>query len=76
MSTHAGRRQTALTFDAEVHEQGRVEVYVPLSPGSRVTVFVITQEDDLAADLTQAAESSLDFWDNSWDEEWDRAEPG
>jgi hypothetical protein len=35
--------QTALKYDLEVKEEGRVELQVPFSPGVRITVFVIEE---------------------------------
>ncbi len=67
--------QTALKYDVEVDEDGRVELQVPFPGGARVTVFVIRESDEGDfTDLVKAAESSLDFWDNAWDDEdWDDA---
>ena len=59
--------QAALKYDAEVAEDGRVELIVPLSPGTRITVFVVEEIEDVSYDLTEAAQSSLAFWDNPWD---------
>jgi hypothetical protein len=65
--------QTALKYEVEVSDEGRVELTVPFSPGARVVVFVI-ESDNHAADLVSAAQSSLDFWDNSYDDEdWNNA---
>jgi hypothetical protein len=65
--------QSALKYEAEVNDAGRVELSVPFAPGARVVVFVI-EADDLTADLTLAAHSSLDFWDNRLDDEdWNNA---
>ena len=69
--------QTALKYDAEVAEDGRVELIVPLSPGTRITVFVVEEIEDVVYDLTQAAQSSLAFWDNPWDnEDWNNDTTG
>jgi hypothetical protein len=66
--------QDALKYDVEVREEGRVELIVPLAPGTRVVVFVIEDTDDTLTDLTGAAESSLAFWDNALDDEnWNAA---
>lgn len=59
----------ALTCQATIGEAGRVELTVPLSPGTRVTVFVIEEPSDTFDDLLQAAWSSLAFWDNPYDDE-------
>ena len=66
--------QAALKYEAEVNDDGRIEVQVPFSPGARVTVFVIEQATDGPDDLVVAAASSLGFWDNSLDDErWNEA---
>lgn len=55
--------QTALKYDAEVTENGLVELNVPFPPGAHVTVFVV-----------EAGESSLGFWNNPLDDEnWNDA---
>ncbi len=61
--------QTALKYDVEVLEEGRVELRVPFPPGAHVTVFVIEEPADMFDDLLLAAESSLGFWDNPLDDE-------
>jgi len=64
---------TALEYDAEVLQDGRLELTVPLPPGARVAVFVIEKSDEFK-DLALASQSSLDFWNNSWDDEdWNNA---
>jgi len=66
--------QTALKYDVEVKDDGRVELTVPFPPGAHVIVFVIEAADDSLADLLLAAQSSLDFWDNPFDDEdWNNA---
>lgn len=52
---------TALKYEVEVQDQGRVEFSVPFAPGKRVLVFVIGESDDDFSDLVLAAQSSLDF---------------
>ena len=66
--------QTALKYEVEVRDQGRVEVHVPFAPGARVIVFVIPEPQETFNDLLAAAESSLAFWDNPLDDEdWNDA---
>lgn len=66
--------QAALKYEVEVQEHGRVEVTVPFSPGARVAVFVIEEPLEPWGDLVSAAQSSLDFWDNPYDDEdWNDA---
>jgi hypothetical protein len=65
--------QTALKYDVEVKEHGRVELNVPFPAGVHVTVFVI-ESGDTFSDLLAASESSLDFWNNPFDDEdWNNA---
>ncbi len=65
--------QTALKYEVEVLEEGRVELQVPFPPGAHVTIFVIKESGDTFGDLLAAAQSSLDFWDNPFDDEdWNR----
>jgi hypothetical protein len=66
--------QTALKYEVEVRDQGRIEVQVPFAPGVRVVVFVIPEPQEIFSDLTAAAQSSLAFWDNPLDDEdWNNA---
>jgi hypothetical protein len=76
MSRDATTPQTALKFDAEVQEHGKLELTVPFSAGARVAVFVV-EKPDAFNDLLSAAQSSLGFWDNPYDDEdWNNATPG
>lgn len=69
--------RTALKYDVKVAANGKVELAVPLSPGTRITVFVVEEIEDVIYDLTQAAQSSLAFWDNPWDEkDWNNDTTG
>lgn len=66
--------QTALKYEVEVMEEGRVELHVPFPHGARIVVFVIEETGESFDDLLAAAQSSLDFWDNSFDDEdWNHA---
>ncbi|HRJ42451.1 MAG: hypothetical protein KJZ86_23165 [Caldilineaceae bacterium] len=66
--------QTAFKYDATVSADGQVILPVPLRPGARVMVFVMEDQTDLFDDLLAAAQSSLGFWDNAFDdEEWNDA---
>ncbi len=66
--------QTALKYNLEVMQEGRVELHVPFPPGARITVFVVAESAERFDDLLSAAESSLDFWDNQFDDEdWNNA---
>jgi hypothetical protein len=65
---------TALKLEAEVDADGHIDLRVPLPEETRVTVFVIQDPVDDFEELVRAAESSLDFWDNPYDDEgWNRA---
>lgn len=64
-------QQTALKYDVQVLENGHVELPVPFPAGAHLIVFIL-QADDSFDDLLMASASSLDFWNNPWDdEEWD-----
>jgi len=77
MPQHTNIPQTALKYEVEVLEHGRVELTVPFSPGARVAVFVIEEPPDALDDLVSAAQSNLDFWDNPYDDEdWNNAAAG
>ena len=68
--------QSAIKYEFEVREHGRVEFQVPFAPGERVIVFVIREEsvEDTFDNLLSAAASSLGFWDNAYDDEdWNDA---
>ncbi len=65
--------QTALKYDVELKEPGRLELDVPFPAGTHVTVFVI-ESGDTFDDLLMASASSLDFWNNPIDDEdWNNA---
>ena len=69
MQATAVMPQTALKYEVEVHEPGRIELDVPFAAGSRLLIFVIQDITDSFSDLVSAAQSSLDFWDNPLDDE-------
>lgn len=69
--------QAALRYDVTVSADGQVILPVPLQPGARVMVFVMEDQADPFDDLLAAAQSSLGFWDNAFDdEEWNDAGSG
>ena len=69
MSSHP-----TLRFELEVPADGRLEVAVPLPAGSHVTVLVVESSPEEPDDLVSAAASSLEFWDNPYDDEdWNSA---
>jgi hypothetical protein len=62
--------QTALKYDLEVTQNGRVELPVPFQVGAHLTVFVISEQaSDNFDELLAASQSRLDFWDNPFDDE-------
>jgi hypothetical protein len=64
--------QQAFTFETNVGPSGKVEVNLPLPPGTPVEVIVLSSEGE--DDLLRAASTSTDFWDNPWDDEdWNNA---
>jgi len=66
--------QSAYRFETHVLPDGKVDVKVPMAPGTRVEVLVRTPTADEFNDLAQAATSSLEFWDNPADDEaWNNA---
>jgi len=66
--------KNALKYDATVSAEGQVTLPVPFPPGARIVVFVIEEMLDIFDDLLSAAQSSLDFWDNPFDDEdWNNA---
>jgi len=67
-------QQSALKYDTQVKDGGRVELDVPLAPGAQVTVFVIESPNETVQVLLLASQSSLEFWDNALDDEdWNDA---
>ena len=65
--------ETAFKCDTEVQDGGIVELSVPFPPGAHVVVLVIERTDGFA-DLLSASETTLDFWDNAFDDEdWNDA---
>ena len=74
MSQVAQFPQKALKYEAEVREDGLVELRIPFLPGARVSVFVVEEPTDVEGELLMAAQSSLGFWDNPLDDEdWNDA---
>lgn len=64
----------AMKYEAEVGIEGKLELRVPLAAGDRVVVFVIPESAESFQDLSAAAQSSLDFWNNPLDDEdWNHA---
>lgn len=61
--------QKALKLAGTVGAEGKVQVAVPLPPGTPVEVVVLVPEEETFEDLVQAASSSTDFWDSLFDDE-------
>lgn len=60
---------TALKYDVEVNDKGRLELSVPFPTGAHVVVFVVREDADTFTDLVAASQTSLSFWDNPFDDE-------
>lgn len=60
--------QTALKYDVEIEEDGKLSLQIPFARGMQVAVFVVPITDAFD-DLVKASESSLNFWDNPYDDE-------
>ena len=62
-----------LEFDSFVSSDQRIDLKVPFPAGQRMRVLIVPEDKELR-DLMQAAESSIDFWDNPLDDEdWNNA---
>ena len=65
-----------LQFEVTVGHEGRLEIEGPFRVGERLTVLVV-QDSSESQDLTAAASSSLDFWNNPLDDEdWNEPPAG
>ena len=66
--------EPALRYDLDLPPDGRIELQVPLPPGSHLTVFVVERGANETNDLLAASQSSTAFWDNPEDDEdWNNA---
>jgi hypothetical protein len=66
--------QQAYKYVATINPKGKVEIDVPLPPGTPVEVLILSPMEDNFSDLVGAAGSSLEFWDNALDDEdWNNA---
>ena len=69
--------QTAYRFAAEVGADGKLELKVPIPAGTAVEVVVLGPPGDNFGELLNAAQSSLDFWNNPQDDaDWNDAKAG
>ena len=65
--------QEAVKYEATVVEEGRIALSLPFPAGTHVEVLIVKPTDE-AAELTAAAESSLQFWNHPRDDEdWNDA---
>ncbi len=61
----------AYKYITDVDEQGRIKVpNIPQMKSSKVEIIILPIQTDDFSDLLEASESSLGFWDNPIDEEW------
>ena len=61
---------------ATVGPDGKLEVNLPLPPGTPVEVIVFVPGSDRFDDLVHAASSATGFWDNPLDDEdWNAPQP-
>jgi hypothetical protein len=67
----------AIKTTATIGPNGRLEVDLPLPPGTPVEVIVFVPAPDDFSDLVAAAGSVTGFWDNPLDDEdWNAPKPG
>ena len=63
--------QTALRYEMEVSDGGRLEIKTPSRRGLGLFFSLCGSPRTTFSDLTEASESTLEFWDNPIDdEEW------
>ena len=53
--------QTALKYEMEVSDGGRLELENPLSKGMQVVLFVVRESPDDFSDLAEASKSTLEL---------------
>lgn len=76
MATEHREAQPALHYEVTAGPEGQVEIVGPFHHGQRLTVLVLPEPQEFD-ELTAAASSSLDFWDNPLDDEdWNEATAG
>jgi hypothetical protein len=69
--------QTAYRFATAVGADGKVELQVPVPCGTAVEVVVLAPAPDSFTELTEAAKSGLQFWDNAEDDaDWNDDQAG
>ena len=66
--------ESSFRYDLDLPPDGRIELQVPLPPGSHLTVYVVERGESGTDDILAAAQSSAGFWDNPEDDEdWNNA---
>ena len=66
-----GSKMQAYKYIVDVDENGRITVpNIPQIKSSKVEIIILLIQTDDCSDLLNASESSLDFWNNPVDEEW------
>ena len=61
----------AYKYVVEVDKNGRITIpNIPQIKSSKVEIIILPIQTDDYSDLLNASESSLDFWNNQSDEEW------
>jgi len=64
----------AFRYEATIGPSGKIELAVPLPPGTPVEVIVLPPAEDDFGDLVHAASSSTEFWDHPLDDQdWNDA---
>ena len=68
------QQSSVYRYQLQVPASGELSIPVSLPAGSRVMILVVPEKEDDFNDLVQAANRSLDFWDNPYDDEdWNDA---
>lgn len=64
----------AFKMTAQIGKGGTLELTLPLPQGAQVEVVVLADQEDEFADLQEAAEETMDFWNNPDDDAaWNNA---
>ena len=67
----------AYRTEATLGPSGKVELNLPLPPGTPVDVIVLVPTADSFSDLVAASGTAIGFWDTSQDDEnWNATRPG
>ena len=61
----------AFKYIVDVDSQGQISVpEIPQIKSTKVEVIILPLGDDDSSEILQAAESSIEFWENQEDEVW------